>query len=590
MRLIRGFFTFVGAVVCLALLGGLGAAYFLLEAGRKVAEKTVLVIDFEDPLVDTSQEESLLSLVLEPRPAQLRNIIEALRRAATDERIVGLLAKTGDAPLGMARIQEVRDAVLELKKSGKATFAYTESFGEFGPGNRAYYLSTAFDNVFLQPSGNVSFTGITLEAPFLKGTLDKLGVEPRLDSREEYKDLRYMFTATDFDPAQKEALGALIQSLSEQIVAGVANGRELPADMVREVMEQSPLSAKQALDHKLVDGLLYRDQVYSKVKEQLGPDIEFLSVAQYFNRLEPQEDNSSTVALIYGVGEIRRGSSEFDPLMGHSTMGANTVARAFRSAIDDEMVQAILFRVDSPGGSYVGSDLIWREVMRAKDHGKPVVVSMGDVAGSGGYFVSMGADKIIAQPATITGSIGVVAGKFLTRGFWEKVGVSWGEINGNPNASFWSSLRDYTPSQWERLQEQLDTVYDDFLSKLARGRNLSKEKALQAAKGRVWTGKDAKEIGLVDELGGYNQALRTVRELADVPRDAEVRLKVFPEVRSPVFRLLQRFLGEGEPDEDMAGVVEWLRSLRILQPLLQWMQYLDGPDGVLSMRRFKNKP
>jgi protease-4 len=254
------------------------------------------------------------------------------------------------------------------------------------------------------------------------------------------------------------------------------------------------------------------------------------------------------------------------------------VAAAFRDAVEDKDVKAILFRVDSPGGSYVASDTIWRETVRAKKAGKPVVVSMGDVAGSGGYFVAMGADKIVAQPATITGSIGVLAGKILTGGLWDKIGLGWDEVHSSANARIWSTLSDYSPAEWARFQASLDRIYEDFTTKVADGRKLPKEKVLEIAKGRIWSGEDAKSLGLVDELGGLSTALRLAKKAANIPDTEDVKLQVFPRPKSPIEQLL------GGPRENSEPAVAAIaRALETARPVVRQLDALGVRDkkGVL---------
>jgi protease-4 len=286
------------------------------------------------------------------------------------------------------------------------------------------------------------------------------------------------------------------------------------------------------------------------------------------------------VALIYGVGGVSRGQDKYNPLQESFTMGSDSVSAAFRDAMEDKDVKAILFRVDSPGGSYVASDTIWRETIRAKKAGKPVIVSMGNVAGSGGYFVSMAADKIVAQPATITASIGVLGGKVLTTGFWDKMGLGWDEVHTSANSTIWSTTKDYSPAEWARFQASLDRIYVDFTSKVAEGRKLPREKVLEIAKGRVWTGEDAKALGLIDELGGMTTALKLAKKAAGIPDTEDVKLKVFPQSKSP---LDQIFAGAPENSEPRAAATALFRAIEAARPTARRLEALGlwGDKGVL---------
>ncbi|HZA50379.1 MAG TPA: signal peptide peptidase SppA, partial [Myxococcaceae bacterium] len=347
----------------------------------------------------------------------------------------------------------------------------------------------------------------------------------------------------------------------------------------------------EALEAKLVDGVAYRDEVYAKVKEGWGRGGELLYLHRYLERAgRPHRQGRHTLALVYGVGAVVRGQSEIDPLSGGTSMGSDTVAAALRAAAEDEEVKAIVFRVDSPGGSYVASDTIRREVARAREKGKPVVVSMGGVAASGGYFVSMDADRIVAQPGTLTGSIGVYAGKFVTTGLWEKLGINWDTIAYGRNATLFSTDQEFSPEQRAKLEAVLDRIYRDFTARAAEGRKLPLEKLESVARGRVWTGEDAKEHGLVDVLGGFSAALATARELANVPPDAAVRVRVFPHPRRSIEALLAAFAeDDGEDSSEDEGTTArgatlrpWLRQARGVHALAERLGLVERPGALTA--------
>jgi protease-4 len=321
--------------------------------------------------------------------------------------------------------------------------------------------------------------------------------------------------------------------------------------------------------------------VYAKVKEKAGDRAELLYLDKYLGRAGRSNTRGPKIALVYGVGQVTRGESGFDPLFGESSMGSDTVAGALRAATDDPDVKAILFRVDSPGGSYVASDTIWREVVRARDKKKPVVVSMGDVAASGGYFVAMNADKIVAQPGTITGSIGVLAGKMYTKEMWGKIGLNWDEVHTSKNSTMFTGTVDYTPEEWARFEAWLDRIYADFTGKVAQGRQLEKARVLEIAKGRVWTGAQAKGLGLVDALGGFPVALALAKEAARLPADASVRLQQFPRKKSP----LEALFGESEENSEDQGTQAMVSALRVVQPLARRLRAMGliGERDVLRL-------
>ncbi|MCZ6634077.1 MAG: signal peptide peptidase SppA [bacterium] len=565
----------------LAWIGGITVGLIVLViviivvAGGKeeVPDQTILRINFEQKVVEYVPDDPISKLT-QKDALVVREIVAALEQASQDERVVGLLARVGRSRMGMGQIQEVRDAVTAFRERGKPAVAYAETFGEFGGGNGGYYLATSFDQIYLQPSGDIGLTGFGIEQPFLRGTLEKLGIEPRMGQRYEYKNAANIFMEKAYTDAHREADQTLLQGWYNQMVRGIAASLETSEDDVRALIDQGPILGTQAVDLHLVDSLAYRDEVYDKVKSDWGEDAEFLSLAEYIDRTEKPYDDGTEVALIYGVGAVTRGESEA------GSMGSDTVTKAFRDAVKDEDVKAILFRVDSPGGSYVASDAIWRETVKAQKAGKPVIVSMGDVAGSGGYFVAMHADKIVAQPGTITGSIGVLAGKFLTQNFWDKIGLNWDEVHVGKNAMFWSSDQDFTPEQQAKFDGFLDRVYQDFTEKVAEGRNLPWEKVHEVAKGRIWTGEDALEQGLVDALGGFPVALNLVREALKLAPDAALKLKIFPKEKSLLELVMEKGLIGVDP-----GTMMMVRTMETLRPVLKLAQSLGFGQkaGVLTM-------
>lgn len=579
------------ALKVFAIIGGVATLFVIVLAAvaialiykdeEQVPPMTVLEVNLERNLPEHVPHDPIAE-ILYPDAVTVLDLVEGLRRAASDERVVALLARVGNNGMGLARLQEVRDAVQAFGESGKPAVAYAETFGEFGPGNGAYYLATAFDEIYLQPSGVVGLTGLIAETPFVRGMLEKLGVVPRLDHRKEYKNARNIFTERQYTPAHKEATQAVMDSQFDQLLRGIANRRGLSAETVRDLFDQGPFLSRDALEAGLVDGLAYRDEVYERVKDQVDAGAKYLTLRKYLKRLEESHEQAETVALIYGVGGVTRGKSDFDPGSGATTMGSDTITRAFRNAVNDDEVEAILFRVDSPGGSYVASDAIWRETVRAREAGKPVVVSMGDVAGSGGYFVAMAADRIVAQPGTITGSIGVVGGKMLTSGLWEKTGISWDEVHTSAHSTMWTGTNDYSDEEWTLLQNWLDTVYEDFTDKVAEGRSLPKERVLDIARGRIWTGEDARKLGLLDELGGYKAALKHVRETAQLSPDAELRLKVFPRAKSPWEYLLEHGIVRSSESVAASAYVHTLRRLQPIFTLARRLGLIPAP-GVLTM-------
>jgi protease-4 len=507
---------------------------------RRNKPPALLELDLTQPLVEVEPDDPLAKLRLRGK-TRLRPLLKTLYDAGADPGVAGLVARIGAPATSLAQVQEIRAAVQAFAASGKPTVAWTQTFGESAPGSLSYYLATAFSEIWLQPSGEVNLIGVSAEVQFLRGLLDKLGVEPEMGQRYEYKNAADRLLQTELTDAHREALDRLTGSAWEQIVAGVAEARALDPKEVEALADRAPLFAHEALDGRLVDRLGYRDEVYADVRRRVGGDVRLLFADKWSKPEKPlakvvrqaKAKKAPAVAVIDGYGGVVTGRSRRSPAMGQM-MGSDTVSAAFRAAVRDEHVKAIVFRVDSPGGSYVASDTIWREVVCAREAGKPVVVSMGAVAGSGGYFVACPADVIVAQPGTLTGSIGVFGGKAVLNGLTDKLGLSYGAVQRGRNARMYSAHNSFDDSELERLNTFLDNVYDDFTGKVAQGRNMTKEAVHAIAKGRVWTGADAAGIGLVDSLGGLRDAVRIARERAGLATDAPARPAV---VVPPIARL-----------------------------------------------------
>jgi protease IV len=582
----RAIVRFLAILGALGLIGMAIMLFAVIGAKGKIPSKTILEADFEQSFPEEILDTPSARLTMKDQMT-LRDVVDAIDKGSTDDRIVGMIARIGAAPMPMAQVQEIREAIARFRAHKKFAVAYSETFGEFGPGNGAYYLATAFDQIYLQPSGDVGLTGLIMESPFIKGTLSKLGMTFHGDHRYEYKNALNFYTETKYTAPHKEAMAAIMNSWFDQIKDGICTARQIAPDKFQAVVDAGPYLGKEAVDARLVDGVAYRDEVYGKVKSQAGRGAELLYLDKYLDRAGRPHEHGKRIALVFGVGGVTRGRSDFDPVQGSQTMGSETVASAIRAAAEDSDVKAILFRVDSPGGSYVASDTIWREVVRAKQAGKPVIVSMGNLAGSGGYFVAMAADKIVAQPGTITASIGVLGGKMLTSGLWDKVGLSWDEVHQGEMATMFTGTQDYTPAEWGRFQAWLDRVYVDFTGKVAEGRKLPKDKVLEIAKGRIWSGQDAKNLGLVDELGGYDTALRLAKKAAGIPDGEDVKIVVYPRPKTLLESLLQRQAADNSDKEAMgqtlAKILEDVRPVARELNALGVARGAKDQDDVLKM-------
>lgn len=492
---------------------------------RRIPKGTVIEIDLDGGVAETTGSDPL-SRAMTMRSVTVRDVVEALERGAEDPRITGVVARLGNGGIGLGHAQELRDAVHRFRDSGKKAVAFAEAFGEGRSATVDFYLATAFGEIFLQPKGLASVEGMVARGTFVRGVFDKLSVVPDFDHRKEYKAAKYRLTETGFNEAHREALGGVAGDQFAQVVMGIAQDRGLSREKVERLVDSAPLTAGEALESGLVDHVGYRDEAY----EAAG--LRFMFHDRYLKKAGRPHRKGERIALIYGTGTIARGTPRFDPLTRGTSFGADEVAKAFRRASDDAKVKAVVFRVDSPGGSAVASEVVSREVARAREKGKPVVVSMGNVAGSGGYWVSAGADRIVALPGTITGSIGVVWGKLANREAWRRLGVTFDEIVFGQNARFNTAQDVFSDSERARVTVLLDDIYDNFVAGVAEGRSMSPHQVEEVAKGRIWTGSQALERGLVDELGGLETAIGLAKELAGITPEKGVQLVIFPRERA----------------------------------------------------------
>jgi protease-4 len=501
----------------------------LARVRRQRTAPLILELDLTEGIAEEPPADPVSALLARHR-ARLSDLLDGLRRARSDQRVKALVTKVGGRPIGLATVQEIRRAVEEFRDAGKLTVAWAETFGEFSAGNVPYYLATAFDTIFLQPSGDLGLTGIALERFFLRGTLDHLGVDFQVAKRHEYKSAAEQFTERGFSGPAREATERLAASVTSQLTEAIAERRQIPAAEVRNLIDRGPFLATQARQAGLVDELGYRDEAYTAARKHAGQDAVVTHLSRY-QRSRALAERARTVpsprqrhvALIYATGPIRLGRSGRSPMSG-SAIGSDTIGAALRSATSDDAVRAIVLRVNSPGGSYVASDTIWREVVRARSAGKPVVVSMSDVAASGGYYIAMAADVIVAQPGTVTGSIGVITAKPVLGDLLGRAGVTTDSVSEGAHSEMFKTTRPFTEDEWALVNSWLDHIYEDFTGKVATGRRMTAQRVHELARGRVWTGADALANGLVDELGGMDRALAVARRRAGLPVTAPARI------------------------------------------------------------------
>ena len=584
LKCVVGLFATLGFL----LVAGVAAAWLLFDrveplrvAADPLPETMVLTLDLAEGVIE-ARPDNPLSRVSLGRTLVLHEALALLEAAGADPRVKGLFVRLGRGTPGLAMVQELRDAVLDLRAAGKFAVAFAETFGEAGNGTQHYYLASAFERIWLQPSGEVGLTGFSLQSPFLRGALEEIGIEPRFGERGAYKGALAFLTDRALPEPQRENLQRLLESTLDQVVEGIASARGLERNDVLQLVDTAPHDARTALERKLVDRMGYWSEAEADALEAAGlaeaePGQGFVSLAEFGQRREAPEPQGETIALVYGLGPVVLDSGGNDPVFGELSMGSDTVSAALRAAMESPEVKAIVFRVDSPGGSYVASDAIWHEMRRAREAGLPVIVSMGEVAASGGYFVAAPAHAIVAQPGTITGSIGVVTGKVVMAGLWERLGIAWDGVKAGARADAWSPARDFTEAEWAQVEASLDRVYADFTRKVAEGRNLPMDKVLRIAEGRVWTGADAFQIGLVDALGGYRRAFALAREAAGLDSEAPIQVRVFPEVRDPFQALIEDVLGEALEAPGMGAVARGLA--RIVKALSQVAGIIESLDG-----------
>ena len=505
----------------------------------------VLELDLRSMPPETSGFDPLAMITGGNRRVPLRDMVSAIHRAAEDPRVAGLIARVQLAASPSAAVQELREAIVAFT-AAKPSLAWAETY----PGTLSYYLASAFGEVWMQPAGSVGLIGFASNVTFLRDAFDKAGIEAEFVARGEYKSAVNRFTEHGFTEAHREAVTRMLESIREQVWQAVAQSRKFDAKVLDALADRAPLLREEAVTSGLIDRIGFRDEAYARIAELVGPQYHSeddpdgdgpprLYVSRYAgaarSRLTPPVPSvpgrrpKPRVAVVNIDGTIvdGRGGPQFLPF-GVSTVGSDTIAPALREAAADDSVSAIVLRVNSPGGSVTASETLWREVKRARKRGKPVVASMGAVAASGGYYISVAADAIVASPATITGSIGVITGKLVIRDLLARLGVGSDTVRTNANADAWAIDAPFTPEQRAHREAEADLVYADFVERVADGRNLTTDAVDRVARGRVWTGADALERGLVDELGGFRTALRRAKILAGLDEDADVRIVTYP--------------------------------------------------------------
>jgi protease-4 len=532
----RGVRLVIGLILLAVFVSIAAVAIMALAVGRapSVQANSTLVLRLDDDLHEVPTDGVVQQLLEGTQVSGLPAVLEHLKKAKADSRVKSvLIVPTGlQAPL-WAKVQEVHDAITDFRKSGKQAIAFLEYAGE-----KEYYIATACNRVVLMPGASLDLNGLATYEVFLRGTLDKIGLYPDILHIGDYKTAYNSLTEKGYTPAHREATESMTRDLYEQLVRGIADGRKKSEDDVRALIDEGPFTPDEALRVGLVDDLAYADQVDDRA---LGGKTATRLEAEDYARVSPRSlglNRGPRIAVIYATGVISSGRGGYDPFSGN-VLGSETIIKHIREARKDASVRAIVVRIDSPGGSATASDAIWRELVLTRDEKKdrPLIVSMSDLAASGGYWIAMASPYIVAQPGTLTGSIGVITGKFVTGGVYEKLGANIDGVSFGKNANIASPARPFNDAERAKIEAMMQDTYDEFVEKAAQARNMPPEKLDAIAQGRVWTGRQAKAIGLVDELGGLSQAIAAAKQRAKIPADSEVEVVVYPPRRS-VYELL----------------------------------------------------
>lgn len=522
--------------------------------GPSVSRNSLLVLQLTGPLMEEGpqgwKEKFLIGDVL-----TTRDILMALDKAKRDDRIKGLLVTALNADLGFAKAQDVREAVKDFAKK-KPVYGYIEDGSTL-----EYYVCSAAPKLYMAPAGEggITLTGLRAEVPFFKGTLDKLGIQAQMDHIGPYKSASDIWTRDSMSDAHRESTNALLDSLYDRLTTDIAHDRGLTMEKVKALVDRGPLIRNENLESGLVTGLKYRDELDEMIKNEFKvKELKRISLVDYKEPTfwESMKGAGSKIAIVYASGDIMPGESSKG--YQENYMGSSTITNALREARKDASIKAIVLRIDSPGGSAAASDLIWREVVVTRKE-KPVVVSMSDVAASGGYYIAMGANKIFAQPSTITGSIGVIYGKFYIKGLYDKIGINKEVIKRGQHADLFSDYVAFSDEEWSIIRKHMQAIYATFTEKAAEGRHKTQAQIDQIGQGRVWTGDQAIKLGLVDALGGLPEAVREAKTLAKLGADEDVGYVLYPERKGTFSDMFGGVHANLELPHDVGAMLDYAR-------------------------------
>lgn len=595
------FASMIGTLLSLTLLvtvslGGLALLAVSIasaskDSGPKVQDKTVLVLDLKDTIRDTKPNSSpreAFSAALSEDQIQiltLRNVVASIDHASRNENIVGLLIKGTNmgSATDSANLKEVREALQRFKDAKKPIIAYDTDWSE-----REYYLGSIANEIFMNPNGFLEFNGLSAETPFVTGALEKLGVGVQVAKVGKYKSAVEPFTLKGLSPENRQQLQQLLTGIWGDYLQTIAQTRNLDPQALQAIADQKGLLlANEAVENKLINGTAYYDQVLGKLKQLTGEKptsttVRTISLADYGRTTAVEKalignaKSKNQVAIVYAEGDIVDGAGN------NQNIGGDRLAKQLRELRENEQVKAIVLRINSGGGSATASEIMAREITLIKAAKKPFIVSMGSVAASGGYLISMNADQIWAQPNTITGSIGVFGVLFNLQKLANDNGVNWETVKTGQLADLGTISRPKNPQELALFQRNVEIVYDRFISNVAKSRNLPKEKVNEIAQGRIWTGADAKQIGLVDELGGMNSAIQAVVKQASLGDDWQI--VEYPKRQTWEEKLFERLAGGATHFTQTPDLFS--QELEALQKQLKAIQQLNDPQGIYTRLPF----
>ena len=562
------FFITLGILMFISLVLSIVSLVTFFGGGEKhksLPDEFILGIGLYGTMSDVSDQNSLIAQFIPPEPSLL-DFIRSLNFAKTDDRVKAVAVRIYDGDYSLTQIETIREAIIDFRKIGKKAYIYTDSFGGFSNGMGEYWLSTAFDEIWVQPVGLVSLSGIRIEQPYFNETLEKIGVEMEMEQRKEFKTAPEMYLRNSMSDESAITLKAIMTDIMDTMIGQIATSREnVDTNVIKRAIDNSPLLVEEALSMNLIDKVGYIDEFENLIKANIKAennnldddypqsnlnDYEFVSLDRY--KFESAKNRSKDeivqVAMVKVEGAILETPPNADLngpkalLVPNDIADARDIAASIRAASDDQNIKVIIIRINSPGGSPGASETIRRAIVQAKEKGKFIIASMADTAASGGYWIAVDADVIIAAKLTLTGSIGVYGGKPNLNELWNKIGVNWQAIEYGDNASMWSTNVGYNDSTRERLDAMMDRIYTAFTERVSEGREMSLSEVEKVAKGRVWTGIDAKAHKLIDEIGGFEKALELAANKAEIKNWQTMPIAVLPK-HDDTFADLAKMIG-----------------------------------------------